>query len=270
MKNNKKFILAAGAAALGLVAATGVTSGFAWFAVNSTATVTGMQLSAKSDQPFLLIAAADGKSTPAQSVTTMAQLQTANTKSVTSNINAEVLPVAPEAAVATGHYATGAVETANNWYYMTSNDPTVSTGANGTKQNVSASNTDYVITATFSVGLAVGSANVTGLYLSSVTFSGAPTGGDYSGLSIIIASEEKGYLFTDGTGLDREASPNAQYYTDHSIYAPVGGITAADENPVTLKAYIFIDGTDDNVTSVKKALLGGTIGFTVDTYVIAA
>ncbi|MBQ2053298.1 MAG: hypothetical protein II494_06475, partial [Bacilli bacterium] len=55
MKNNKKLVVLAGAAALGLVAATGVTSGFAWFAVNSQVTATGLTVNAKSNAAYLLI-----------------------------------------------------------------------------------------------------------------------------------------------------------------------------------------------------------------------
>ena len=42
MKNNKKLVVLAGAAALGLVAATGITSGFAWFATNNTKNQVGL------------------------------------------------------------------------------------------------------------------------------------------------------------------------------------------------------------------------------------
>ena len=55
MKNNKKLVVLAGAAALGLVAATGVTSGFAWFAVNSTVTATSLTVQAKSNAAYLKI-----------------------------------------------------------------------------------------------------------------------------------------------------------------------------------------------------------------------
>ena len=55
MKNNKKIVLALGAAGLGLVAATGVTSGFAWFAANAKVTVSNLKVSAKATQSFLLI-----------------------------------------------------------------------------------------------------------------------------------------------------------------------------------------------------------------------
>ncbi len=55
MKNNKKLVVLAGAAALGLVAATGVTSGFAWFAVNSQVNATSLTVQAKSNASYLLI-----------------------------------------------------------------------------------------------------------------------------------------------------------------------------------------------------------------------
>ncbi len=54
MKNNKKFILAAGAAALGLVAATGVTSGFAWFTAANTVTVNGLNMMAAAEEGIVI------------------------------------------------------------------------------------------------------------------------------------------------------------------------------------------------------------------------
>ncbi|MBQ1879665.1 MAG: hypothetical protein II158_04805, partial [Bacilli bacterium] len=55
MKNNKKLVVLAGAAALGLVAATGVTSGFAWFAVNNSVYATSLDVSAKTNASYLMI-----------------------------------------------------------------------------------------------------------------------------------------------------------------------------------------------------------------------
>ncbi len=55
MKNNKKIILAAGAAALGLVAATGATSGFAWFTTNRTVTATLNSVTVGSNAASLII-----------------------------------------------------------------------------------------------------------------------------------------------------------------------------------------------------------------------
>lgn len=54
MKNNKKIILAAGAAALGLVAATGVTSGLAWFTAANTVTINGLQFQAAAEEGIVV------------------------------------------------------------------------------------------------------------------------------------------------------------------------------------------------------------------------
>ena len=56
MKNNKKFILAAGAAALGLVAATGATSGFAWFTTNRRVSAALSSVDVGSNAASLVIA----------------------------------------------------------------------------------------------------------------------------------------------------------------------------------------------------------------------
>ncbi len=78
MKNNKKLVVLAGVAALGLVAATGVTSGFAWFAVNNTVSATSLNVQAKSNASYLLIGTADNASDKDDSSTSIAAVDPAN------------------------------------------------------------------------------------------------------------------------------------------------------------------------------------------------
>lgn len=54
MKSSKKVAVAAGAATLGLIAATGVTSGFAWFTAANTVTVSGLQFQAAAEEGIVI------------------------------------------------------------------------------------------------------------------------------------------------------------------------------------------------------------------------
>ena len=54
MKASKKVAVAVGAATLGLIAATGVTSGFAWFTAANTVTVNGLQFQAAAEEGIVI------------------------------------------------------------------------------------------------------------------------------------------------------------------------------------------------------------------------
>ena len=72
MSKGKRKTIFAGIVAMALVAATGVTSGFAWFATNSTVDVTSLDVTAKSNTRYLLIGKEDNaidKSTSSTTIT---------------------------------------------------------------------------------------------------------------------------------------------------------------------------------------------------------
>lgn len=72
MSKGKRKTIFAGIVAMALVAATGVTSGFAWFASNSTVDVTSLDVTAKSNTRYLLIGKEDNaidKSTSSTTIT---------------------------------------------------------------------------------------------------------------------------------------------------------------------------------------------------------
>lgn len=72
MSKGKRKTIFAGIVAMALVAATGVTSGFAWFVSNSTANVTSLDVTAKSNTRYLLIGKEDNaidKSTSSTTIT---------------------------------------------------------------------------------------------------------------------------------------------------------------------------------------------------------
>lgn len=54
MKSSKKVAVAVGAATLGLIAATGVTSGFAWFTAANTVTVKGLNMTAAAEEGIVI------------------------------------------------------------------------------------------------------------------------------------------------------------------------------------------------------------------------
>ena len=72
MTKRKKKTILGGIAALAIVAATGVTSSFAWFASNSTVNVTSLDVSCKSNTRYLLVGKEDNavdKSTSSTTIT---------------------------------------------------------------------------------------------------------------------------------------------------------------------------------------------------------
>lgn len=244
MKNNKKIILAAGAAALGLVAATGVTSGFAWFATNAQVGVNNMSILANSNNSYLLIHEDEVSKTILQE----GQADPAIAKGSTAvNITGEAPRLTPVTYVA-GNDATdmktGTADLAASWKTGSSDnwdDETLNdTGLIALEGDLS----NYVKTYTFTVGLAKNSAQISGFGISSVT---VPAD---KGLKVIIASPTMGYAFS-ATNTEVKDCPL------HTT------LTQADV--VVIKAYVFIEGNDSNVFSSNAGNLGGTISFTLKT-----
>lgn len=229
MKNNKKLVVLAGAAALGLVAATGVTSGFAWFTANTSVTATGMALTAKSDAIFLEIKGTEDAN---------------YTNTGTNNLDAELEPVAHESWSALADitdFDLHEAGTYDNWYHMQADSPdaAASTGS----KNYITSFTGYVATTTFDVKVHQGSGTGYDLYVSSVTFSAAN-----AGLRLIVAGAD-GYQEFSST--NTSIAFNASNIISDEV-------TTTEQ---TITAYLYIDGNDSNVYTANKANLTGSVSF---------
>lgn len=257
MKNNKKFILAAGAAALGLVAATGVTSGFAWFATNADSLITTGNIIASTDQSFLLVKegsyanVADFRANPAP---------TGDLNVDTTDV--ELLP----SAFGYNSIALNATNAAapGNWYTTTSDSwNSAAKGTNATETPLVADAVSpatptaydfskYVLKKTFTFGLAQGSAAVDGLALTNVTIDNDTT----AGLAVIFA------YGTSATDIKASSTTQVDLVTGNA-----GSFT--DSTVFVLTAYFYIDGNNANVMSANASTIQGTISFTVNTLPIA-
>ena len=247
MKNNKKFILAAGAAALGLVAATGVTSGFAWFAVNNTISLTGLAVTANADQSYLLIEEARDFT-----LATMQAAPATYSSASFSPASKDLMPVTIKTSVTP--LTIDNLDDADSWEYRTSTNPAESQPTTNAATTVPEDDyAKYVARYDFTIGLATNTAACS-LKVSNVTFTMADGAQAKKGLTIVLATETVGYKFAYGVAFAEQTLVN--------------NLTEADA--INLSAYVYIDGTNEEVTSNNRLLLDGTIGFTLSTAAVVA
>ena len=205
------------------------TSTFAWFSMNTTVTATGMTVSAKSDNVFLVIK--EG-STFASSVTST---------EVTSTASAvQLLPVAPALTLTSANVATPA-----SWHYTYSDaNDAYQKGENQT-YHVCTDLANYVKSETFSIGLNEKSsldASTNNLKLASVDIP------DNSGISCVVVC---------GTVI-------GQYTADSSTPLDLG--VKATKTGTTVTVYYFVNGEAtsvyvDNIASLTGAI---TLEFSCD------
>ena len=201
------------------------TASFAWFAMRDTVTATGMTVTASSDVIFLEISK-NGSD---------------YSDSADADVEATLLPSAPEAAIALNTLATPA-----SWYYETAAAPGASTAASGTKKSLEAGNfADHVYVVTYKVRVygehATDGAN---LHVSEITLP------KNTGISVIIAGADGFQKFT----------ANA----DNDTVAVSSGTTLSNTVTTTaqdIKVYIYIDGTNASVYSNNVTALTGDISF---------
>lgn len=204
------------------------TATFAWFSMNQRVTATGMSVTAKSDQIFLMID--EGHAADAATV------RTANQTSATAVIDsAALLPAAHDldssATLATVEALSGAVMA--NWYWMTSNDPAVATGTSGKLTIESSALANYVLINEFSITVAEGSNNVANLRVENVTIT---TDGDAAVKVLVVgsdASEEFGV--TSGSSGTLPGSN------------PLRATDLTKNDVAYVKVYIYWDGNDADV-----------------------
>ena len=248
MKNNKKLVVLAGAAALGLVAATGVTSGFAWFAVNTSVSATSLNVKAKTNASYLLINNTDAVAgTP---VTTITGIDPANATT----------GVAPVAKAATEFTVTdnGLNVTVHqgDWYTATIEERDSETGTyTNVISDIVVGNDSYFVGYDFYLYLASGSeAQLTNETLT-VT---ADFGSSHASVKAVV-SVDGGSSWSDIVyNADNHKSVS---FSNQTLKVPAASPASSDF--LNVKVELFIDGT---VTGVKSTAtisdLAGEIGLT--------
>lgn len=215
------------------------TSTYAWFSMNDQVTATGLSVTAKTDQHYLII------SENATTVEALHKLTAKNSKTVTLTANGDVQPCVPAATVVD---ATTAAEVAK-WGYAVSDDPS---NVNASATTTALEKFDgYVVRKTVYMTLVENSVNVNGLTAqvaiaaaNSKTITAAKvllavsTGDD----TAVTAVENGAHKFgtTDTTAVDLNT----------------GVITA--NTLVKVDIYIYLDGTDasiytNNMTNLDTA-----------------
>lgn len=237
MKNNKKLVVLAGAAALGLVAATGVTSGFAWFAVNNTVNATSLTVKAKSNASYLLIGTTDN-----------ATVKTGSDIAVVANAGTapEVYPAAFTTTEMNETIGGNSVTVrANKWYTGTISQRTTATGTWTSLKEIEESsgsqlkNTSYFAEYDFYLTLGAGSENYTNTIGVKATF------GDDTDAAV------KAAVLFGNAGQQILDSGNATHdYATQSLTATTS---------IKVEVYLFIDGTSAHVYSDYTSPITGDI-----------
>ena len=232
MKKTKIIVPALGM--LLLSTAASVTGTVAWFAMNSSVTATGMQVTAKADGFFLEITGAADSG--------------AYSNTGTSNVNAELYPVSHEAWTAVSQiedFDIAVADTYDNWYYQYSAS-TASANYNLTNKAYISAFTNYVAKTSFSVRLNEnsGATTVYDLMVSKITIP------ENKGIYVVVAGADGYEEFSSTISVER--SYNANYVLSDTVL----------KTPVTnVNVYIFFEGSDTNVYSDNIASLTGSVSF---------
>ena len=234
-KNTTKILMAALALFMAVGIATGST--FAWFAMQTTVTATGMEVTAKSDAIFLEIQGTEDSDFSSTG---------------TNAVDAELYPVHHEAWTAKSNITDFDLVTAStydNWYYRYNGNSDNATDDMTNKVYINAF-TNYVAVTSYQVKLTAESA-VTGgfdLYVSSITIP------EDTGITVII----------EGTTGYKEFSASADpiAFNNADVISDTVSTTAQ-----TINVYIYFNGDDANVYSENISALTGEIEFTLQAFV---
>ena len=224
------------------------TSTYAWFSMNQTVEVTGMQISAKSDSTFLIIGDKND----------LAAIQQDNLITIPMTVanNLKVYPSAHE----TLNDATDAA-VVGNWYYENAATPDSSTAVanQATKTALTSENfAKYVIKKTVYVTLAKGSNQATNLKVNNFALTQRTDEGlngtskTHSPVKVVIATAENA-IELDSTNT-----------TSNEVLAA----TVTDQALIAIDIYIYYNGADAAVYTNNIANLAGatiTLSFGVTT-----
>lgn len=207
------------------------TSTYAWFSMNDNVTVTGLQVTAKTDQHYLII------SETANSVDALHALTAKDSKTVDFNVSGDAAKVAPCVPATTVVDATSAA-TVGNWGYAVSDDPAdVNAGAATTALTKF---DGYVIQKTVYMTLVENSVDVNGL-TATVEIKNTATG--------VITAAKVLLAVSTGTGSTATAVTNGAYKfgtTDTDAVDLKTGVISAS-TLVKVDVYIYLDGTDSSI-----------------------
>lgn len=242
------------------------TATYAWFSMNTIVNVTGLQITAESNDTYLLISDTN---------TTAAAIQTENAISIAWTLSAadsKVQPSAPTLSNTEIGYLTTSGKTVNgdaitvagiqvttpatadavtNWYTAKAVDATTAT-INTTTARQLTSFTGYVIKRTVYLTVAVGADNANNLEVAGA-FTQITGGTDITAAKVIVTTSDGGFAILDSS---------------HTTADIKGSNTALTPTTVlTVNIYVYYDGNETVVYTNNSANLTGAeidLTFTVD------
>ncbi|MBR6069386.1 MAG: hypothetical protein IKP78_02190 [Ruminococcus sp.] len=259
-KKSPMMKIVSAAAMLAVSASMLATSTYAWFAMNTKVSVTGMQVTAKSDNTYLLI------NTGSNSTAALIQSGGLTTVPLTvENDEADLYPSAPCLTAAQAAYipaTTGkkvggdAVTTAGaqvtneataslftNWYTATASGVDAPTMLAGSARQLTSFD-NYVIVKTCYLTVASGANNATNLTVTP-TFTQKAGGTDIAAAKVLVTTSDGGFAALDstnnGTAVDIKGS----------------NTPLTDSTVITVKTYIYYDGDAAPVFTNNAANLAG-------------
>lgn len=232
----KKFKAIVPALAMLLVSAVLLgTSTFAWFSMNDEVTVSGMQITAKSDQHYLIVGSTndlDALQNKATGNQTTVELKNPGS---TDPLSTTVKPVQPKADAIT-NATTAAAPGSWEWYVGTSKtDGTAKPTANAvTDLN------EYTLHTTVYITVAKDTPAAQNLMLESATFARAGTGKNLDGFGgVVVATAEAADRFDSDNALkERNAAGK-----------PVLAATVNDQTVIAVEIYVYVYGANANITT---------------------
>lgn len=249
----KKFKAIVPALAMLLVSAVLLgTSTFAWFSMNDKVIVSGMQITAKSDQHYLIVGSTNDLDA-LQNKTTGNQTRVELKKpDSTDPLSVTVKPVQPKADTIT-NATTAAAPGSWEWYVGTSKtDGTAKATANAvTDLN------DYTLHTTVYITVAKDTPAAQNLILKSATFNKVGTGKNLEGFGgVVVATAE---------AADRYDSDNA-IKARGDAGKPILAATVNDQTVIAVEIYVYVYGANANITTENAfdlATLSLTLEFSV-------
>ena len=242
------------------------TATYAWFSMNTTVKATGLQITAESNDTYLLISDTN---------TAAAAIQTENAISIAWTLSAadsKVQPSAPTLSNTEIGYLTTSGKTVNgdaitvagvqvttpatadavtNWYTAKAVDATTAT-INATTARQLTSFTGYVIKRTVYLTVAVGADNANNLEVAGA-FTQITGGTDITAAKVIVTTSDGGFAILDSS---------------HTTADIKGSNTALTPTTVlTVNIYVYYDGNETVVYTNNSANLTGAeidLTFTAD------
>ena len=214
------------------------TSTYAWFSMNDNVTVTGLQVTAKTDQPYLIIGT--GENDTAEELQALPKKEPVEGNTVNfdvSDTDAKVKPVAHETLA-----NAAAAATAGNWYYYYAEK----TSASGQGANAKHTLTDvagYVITRTVYMTIVKDTPQLSDIKATvAIT---AKDGKTIDAAKVLLA------VYNDTADKGTEEFDKAK---TGSTSLKTGVVT--DATVVKVVIYIYIDGADASIYTDNAANLG--------------